>query len=375
MGNQARGRIQGVIGKNTLGRAAQTYDKNLEKKGVSELNWRRSAAIPLAKSKYGGSYNLKEVKEASEKAERTLARETAVSNIKNAISTSVKNPTDSTAKVAMERALAEASNEQISKVLGGAKPGTPEYNAIIAGLSSGQYEAVLKAKDEDINDADKIQIALARQAAITNAIQEKGNLELATKEARDEVKAAALASGATDAEATRMSVTADVSANAKARAAQMSGLDGWKRAFGKATGEQLKTLGAETIEANAEHLSLSQIDDIKKSKDFTDTEKDRILTRHKSSLLQKFSGLVSAGSPEDILKGLKDEDVAKLYSEILVDKELTLHFTSGMLGEMIRTLKKGERTVIRDAIIGATPAPVAGSAAHWLMHSSRGQTF
>ncbi len=386
MGNQARGKIQGAIGRNTLGRAAQTYDKNLEKKGVSELSWRRSVAMPLAKSKYGGSYNLKEVKdasekaertvkEASEKAERTLARETAVSNIKNAISTSVKNPTNSTAKVTMERALAEASNEQISKVLGGAKPGTPEYNAIIAGLSSGQYEAVLKAKDEDINDADKIQIALARQAAITNAIQEKGNLELATKEARDEIKAAALASGATDAEATRMAVAADVSANAKAKAAQMSGLDGWKRAFGKATGEQLKTLGGETIEANAEHLSLSQIDDIKKSKDFTDTEKDRILTRHKSSLLQKFSGLVSAGTPQEILKGLKDEDVAKLYSEILVDKELTRHFTSGMLGEMIRTLKKDERTVIRNAITSAASAPAAGSAAHWLMHSSRGQTF
>lgn len=376
LGNQARGRLQGVIGRNTIGRVAQSYDKRLEKKGVSELSWRRSAAMPLAKGKYGGSYSLKDVKDAGEKAERTLARETAVSNINKAISTSVKNPADSTAKIAMERALADASNDQISKVLGGAKSGTPEYNAIVAALSSSQYESVMKAKDEDINDADKAKIAQARQAAISSSIREKGNLELATKEARDEIKAAAIAGGASNEDATRMSIVADVSADAKARAARMSGTDGWNKAFGKATADQLKTLGADTIETNAENLSLSQVDDIKKSKDFTDTEKDRILTKHKNGLLQKFNRLVSSGTPQDILKGLKDEDVAKLYSEILVDGSLASHFTSGMLGEMIRTLKKDERQVIRDKILSVAPVPpVAGSTAHWLVNSSRGQTF
>lgn len=366
VGNNLRGAVNtGLLaaprfaGRQSIGRFGKYMDGKLENSGFRTDSTLRGLAKSATEAKFGGSSSFKSVKDAKEVRDRFMARKKAVDNVSATIDTYTKAGTGVTSeqKIAMESAIAGANSEQISKLLGKYKSGT-ERDTLIANMSASQYESVMKAKEEDFNDEDKEAIAKIRSAAITQTLVSKGieaEVAKAKTAAAANARAVAISNGATPTDADAAARSASEAAEASERTRQEAGRKTneaslLKAGLNKASAEQLKVLGSKTLTTQAGGLSLSQVDDIKKSKDYTETEKEQIIGAHKTALVEKFKNLKASGNAAEILSGLKDEDIAKLPADILKDGALTNHLKPGMLTEMRRTLNSSDRTTIRVAI-------------------------
>jgi hypothetical protein len=366
VGNNLRGAVKnGMLaaprfaGRQSIGRFGKYVDGKLENRGFRADSTLRGLAKSATEAKFGGSSSFKSVKDAKKARDQFMARKTAVDNVSKAIDEYTKAGTAATSdqKIAMESAIAGANSEQISKLLGKYKSGT-ERDTLIANMSASQYDSVMKAKEEDFNDEDKDAIAKVRSAAITQTLVSKGidaEVTKAKNTAAANARAVAISNGATpaDAEAAARGAADSTEKTERARLEKdrkTNEASLLKAGLNKASAEQLKVLGSKTLATQAGGLSLSQVDDIKKSKDYTETEKEQIIGAHKTALVERFKGLKASGNPAEILSGLKDEDVAKLPADILKDSDLTNYLKPGMLTEMRRSLNSSDRATIRAAL-------------------------
>lgn len=349
-GQRALGSVSGYYGRKYIGKYAAKYDKHLEGSGLTERSWRRSLASSVAKSKYGGSYTYKEAKDQDDKAAGNKARADAVTKISDAVKTA--NPSDNRPvtpeqKIAMERAISGASNEQIMKVFGGLKEGTPEYKAFVASLSSGQYETLMKAKEEDLNDDQKKEIAKTRTASIEKSLSDKAQTE-AGEAARDKALKAGKSQEMAEREAAaaRLNLTGDKALAAGIKKASLNQI--------KVLGEEALTKDTDGTGSLAESLTFSQIEDIKKGSgatDFTETEKERIVAAHTRGLERRFESAVASGKSKevsDFLDGFKDEEIAKLPKSVLQSKAITEHLTIGRLSEMVKLAPGLRRDIAKE---------------------------
>lgn len=309
----------GALGRNSIGRAMDNWNRSMEKRGVSDKNVFRSVASTLAGAKYGGSYSRVSVRESKEKAEQKGARHAQVQEVGRKISAGHNAPAGAAgdaARIEMERAITNASNDQIIEMLGEHKAGSPEYDRIIQHMSASQFDAVMKAKPEELDDQAKSTIAGKRKDAVVSAL-----------------------GGA-----------ATLAANIK-----------------NASEAQLKVLGAQEIADNAGALKQSQFDDIMKSKDYTETEKNQIRDKRKSQLEAAF-----ALDPAGFLSGRKDKEVAKLPDTILKDPLAAPHLTRNALKQIIHedTLTPADRATVRTNVSRAGSTDVK----KWL-RTSEGSAF
>ncbi len=370
LGNKMRGSAQSFVGRNSVGRFGKYADGKLEGWGVRSDSSLRGIAKSAKEAKFGGSTSWKSASDASDERDRFMARKKAVGTISSAVTAGSASGATPDQKVAMERAISSASNEQVLKVLGGMKEGSPEYKAFIASLSAPQYDALMKAKDEDLNDGQKAAITTARQESITGSLQERARTEEANK-ARDTVIAAGGTAAAAEAAA----------AAARTGMSDDAALD---KGLKKASSSQLKVLGERKLTEDraagmlplATELTFSQIDDIKKSNDFTETEKERIINIHTAGLVSAFNTAASMGGiPAFLNKFKNNEEIAKLPKSILNRAEIRNHLTGGALGEIAKVLNAKERKEIRDHIIAAAATPAGHIAHDWLTNTPQGRSF
>lgn len=101
----------------------------------------------------------------------------------------------------------------------------------------------------------------------------------------------------------------------------------------KASASQLETLGTETLFNNAGGLTASQMDDIKKSKKFTEREYTRIKDARTLALKNEFRA-----DPAAFFSKRKASELAKMPAEILNDPLATIHLT----GEVVRRVHDGD---------------------------------
>ncbi len=309
IGNGIRGSVQGFVGRNTLGRMGDAYNRRLEERGVSDKSWRRGIASSLAGSKYGSSYSRETARSSDEKAAQKRARYDQIHGAPIRVPGTSKAIPFTRGKgkdrqgivqniaaggIDMEKAISGASNEQILELLGQYKPGTDEYTKLVANMSASQYEAVMKAKPEEMDDGAKAKLSAQRKTAVETYLNKNGgSLVQNIKNASD---------------------------------------------------AQLKVIGAEDIAKHAADLKQSQFDDIMKSKEYTETEKSNIRTARETELDNRFQL-----NPATFFTGRKDKDVAKLPKKILVDSKAAPYITGAALKQILHedTLEPADRVTVR----------------------------
>lgn len=311
----------GFVGRNTVGRLSNKWNEGMEKRGVSEKSYARRMAMSLAGSKYGGTTSATEIKASQEKADQKTARYEQLygkpgigGRREGGIVQALKK-----GGVDMEKAVSGASNEQLLELLGKYKPESAEYRNIVASMSSGQYEAAMKAKAEDLDDSAKGTLAKLRRETVEQAVikaetEKDSGLPEAGRRDKNQLMADSI-KGASDA--------------------------------------QLRVLGAGEIAKHAAYLKQSQIDSIMKGNDYTETEKDTIRKKRESQLLALFKT-----SSELPFKGKKDGEIAKLPEKILIDIDAARHLTTGSLKKMLDddTVTEEVRSEIKKNLL----TPVAG---------------
>lgn len=268
----------GKLGRNTFGRMGDAYNRRLEERGVKDNTFRRRLASSLASNKFGGSYSHSEDRASGEKASVKRARydqihgaPTTVAGVKipgrrtgglsQAIVAGAAAPAGSQARIDMERKITGASNEQIIEMLGKNKPDSETYKKIVEHMSAPQFEAVMKAKPEELDDGAKVTLANGRRTSVQAAVSTAGGIN-------------------------------------------------------KASDAQLKVLGAAEIQTKAADLKQSQFDDIMKSKDYTETERNNIKEAREAELLVRFEN-----DPPSVFTNLQDKDIASLPKTILLDDQ------------------------------------------------------
>ena len=332
IGKKVRGGVTGLVGRNTIGRMADSYSRRLEERGVSDKSWRRSAASSLAGNKFGGSYSRSDARSSDEKAAQKGARRAQVQKINSAISAGGSPAATRDQIIKMEEAITGASNDQLIEMLGKHKEDSIEYKKIVENMSASQFDAVMKAKPEELDDKAKEKLAEKRGAHVTAAVTGTGGIGIKN---------------------------ADES--------------------------QLKMLGEEAITNNILELKQSQFDKIMDSKDYTATQKDRFKKARKDGLINEFgTGVTGTGVAEGskaatffATYGGNDKAVAKLPEEILKSPEAAEHLRSSALRQMLHDgLDVNTRALIRANISRSSNA----DAKKWLTpagrnSSSEGQLF
>ncbi len=197
-------------------------------------------------------------------------------------------------------------------------------------MSSGQFEAAMKAKPEELDDSAKDKLAQRRAEFVKQAIVSDEN--------------------ATDAAA----VSAGMTANIK-----------------NASDAQLKVLGTDEVVKYAGSLKQSQFDDIMKSKDYTETEKKNIKQAREKQLWDSF-----VTSSELPFKGRKDGEIAKLPTDILTHIDAAQHLTPGSLKKMLDddTVTSEVRKKIKDNV-NTTRASGNNQAARDFFETPLGKQF
>jgi hypothetical protein len=304
----AAGGVSGYLGRKAIGNRFDKWEESMEKRGVPSTSLSRRLAGNIAKTKFGSSYSAREMREAGEKAEVKKARYERTQEIREKIKLANETRTDKT-QIEMERAVAGASTDQLLQILGDKDKNDPTYAAAVAAMSAGQFDNVMKAKDEDFNDVQKARLGAARSAATTEALKKAAH-KANTGEKFDDATA-------------------------------------FTKGIGKASAAQLKALGADTLITNAGYLSTSQIDDLKKSSDYTETEKARILESYESKLFDRFDA-----APAEVLGNMKDQDIAKLPKKILKSEKATPYLTGRVLQKIVNdgTLAADDRKDIAQRI-------------------------
>lgn len=324
LGNKIRGYATGYAGRNTIGRFADWRLQKREAAGKSSTSILSRMYASGAGAKFGGTLTRAQEREAGQRAGRIGARREQTRAIATAIATGAATPVGSPQRIAMERAIAGASTEQLADMLKGKRPGNAQYDAIVRYMSGTQFDALMRATPEQVDDRAKATLAGARGTAVQDTLRQ--NVLRTTP-------------GLTPATALQQGIRA-------------------------ASAAQLKALGSAVIIAHAADLRYTQFDDIMKSNDYTDTEKDNIRQTRENDLLARFTA-----APAGFLAGLRnDTEVANLPRTILIQPAAIAQVTPGMLAKMQDTLNQTDRATIRAAILPGHPA-------HGWITSPRGTEF
>lgn len=350
--------VRGFMGRNTIGRAADSWNRGMEERGVSEQSVFRRFASTMANSKYGGSASAVQMRTAREKASQKEARYNQIygevkdisrrrtGGLVSAISTGIKapkGPEGDEARINMERAVSGSSNEQVMELIHAFKPGTSEYAALVGTMSASQFDSAMKAKSDELDDKAKSDLSNARTLATQNVLR-----EAAVDKAKAKDKASTL--------------------KAEDDAAMQEGIK-------EAKDYQLKALGVKTLIKNAAYLKQSQFDEIMKSKDYTPTEQRQIKEAREEGLKTRFNE--SKKSRDDLFKGMQDKDIASLPKDILLDleeKRSVEYLTGGALKKIAEDdkLAESDREELRK-IIGERRNVDAKSSAIKYLKSPQGQ--
>jgi len=329
MGNSLRGQLQGFAGRNLIGKPAEQYLKNFDKersKNTRTSRFLRSTGLDRSirgfykagvDAKFGGSQSMTEVRKIDKDNAAQYAKMGGVVELEEA-----RKITDKKARLAAtEKAVRDMSKAQFEEA--GEKLLNNEE--VMRYVSSSQMDDIMKS--EEFNDTQKGAFAKTRGNAIEQLLKDTygENKQLV-------------------------------------------------EIIGKASIGQLEALGADRLTANADGLNSSQMDDLKKSKKFLETEVNSIKESRETKLWNKFEE-DSRADPLSVFKDKKDKEVAKLPKEILSDPRAMTALTGGILRQIVESdsLTREERKKIRENI-DANPQ-AAHSSVRKYFSSPHGQTF
>lgn len=337
----------GFMGRNTLGRFADWRAQRREEVGKPSTSTMSRIYSSMAKSTYGGSLSRPQIREAGEKAAVKKARYDQTRKVSAAIAANVSAAPGSSQQEVLEGTISGATTEQLHDMLKGKSPGNAQYDAIVRNMSASQFDSLMKLKPEEMDDGAKAELKKARGRAIQTTLQ-------------NNARAAATA------------------ANAPIPATQQGDESALRQGISKASTAQLEVLGVDVLEKNALSLSSSQMDDIKKSTKFTESQVARIRTARENALVTEYQSNPTA------IFARKEAEIAKLPVKILEDGGATPYFTGEVLRRMqddgdvlpaVRAKIKANILNLATAVPPGTQGGPTQSAFDYLTANPRGKNF
>lgn len=349
IGNSLRGKAQSFAGRNTIGwasaKALKGYealdDKAANSKGVrgAALKVIRGTVATAAggdrnlrdtlgsgkKAKFGGDYSYADDKSHDEERSRRQAKVGQVTTVSDAVAQvtthdkaapgTVSEADKDKARMKMEQAVAGASTEQMLALLDKHSEGSPEHTLIVANMSAGQFDNIMKSKPEDFDDKAKAKLGEARAKAVSDRLIETEKRKL----------------------------TAGLPAGAAAPVVNIDDV------IGKANGKDLEALGFDKVYEHAGLLTTKQLDDMGS---LTPTAKARLSAKRNQDLIDAFTsaGVVSARAT---FENFKDNEAAKLPGKILTHADAAEHLNVNILNKILDndSLTAAERTAIKTNVM------------------------
>lgn len=325
------GSIAGFAGRNAIGRPANWLSEKQDEMRKSNSLLGRSVALGMrtagidavakrgASAKFGSGSSFSDEHKIQKEVDRARSRNSEIGAISDSISAGVKAGAGSSEEIAMIQAINGASGDQLLSVLKEHKPDSAEYLAVAKHMSASQYEKVMGEKEENFDDGKKQKLKKARIDSI------------------------------------------------KSKVTPASGVD-------KLSTSDLEALGIEYILDNADKLTASQMDDIKKSKTLQPGF-GVINSKREAAIITKFRA-----NPGSVFTGIKDEDAAKLPKKgVFLDAAganfnatVLPHLTPGILKQMEKNFTTAERNIIK---AGIAAGGAAGASLRIWLASPRGQEF
>jgi len=320
-GKYIRNGAQGYIVRNTVGWGLNKGVGGIDALDRAAENGSRSARV--ARRLLGGESGRKVVVKArdygaggtgradaekmnKERSQRAI-RSNELTNVSRAIALGATAGVGSAERIAMEKAVRNASSGQILEMV---KDSDDKKKIISAAgeLSDGQFKAIMD--DKEIDDVTKKAIGQARGT---------------------QVEARLIAAGVTATNATP--AIADI--------------------IGKADISELNALGFDKAFANAGKLSAKQIDDWK---DLTPTEKTQIKTERKNQLETEF-GVNGANAAALFTRIKSDEERSKLPDSILKDAAAAQYLNTNVLTKIVDNngISDMDRQTIKAAVLAQYP--------------------
>ena len=302
VGNSIRGGVQSFAGRNTLGRLGEYTERKIRESRESSSKTRQvlgligsttvgGAASAAAGAKWGGSQSRKDAKSENKERERAREKNTQIDSVMAKISAASSPVATPTHKIEMERAVAGASADQVLALATRLKDG-PERDMFIENLSASQFDSLMKAKPEDLDDGKKAKLRKSR----AELFSKKHNVNQTST-----VGGATVNSGAGN--------------------------------IGKADGSDLDSMDFNVVLSHANHLSTKQIDDMRS---LTPTAKATLKDARKRALIDEFNTGGPGAKASDIFGRFKSEtEQAKLPREILTDFASAGYLTQGVLTKML----------------------------------------
>lgn len=306
--NNLRGRAQSFMGRNSLGwiahktregyekldaRANAADGKTLKGFGLKALRGGVAATAfgdrnlreglkGVEHAKFGGSYSYEDDEKYDKERKARQAKVVELDKIVNSVKTGTAAPVGNPARIGMERSVAGASNPQMLELLNKFEEDSNEFKELVANMTSAQFDALMKLKEDELDDGKKFKLSEIRARAV-------------------EQRLIANTPGAVN--------ISDV--------------------IGKADSKDLDALSDQTLEDNAEFLTSKQIDSMSRP---TPTLKARLKDRRKNDL-NVLAGV--PGGMGTIFARFKEDEVAKLPNTILTNPAAAPFLNSNMLSKIL----------------------------------------
>lgn len=337
----ARKGAQGVLGRNLVARPAGSLLNWYQKSdaSISEMKGFRGGLNKAArwtfdntgttralqnklektkKSNFGSSYTLEDNKKWQKETDnkRIGIRENAetlkkiTENTKRLKEGETRGDADAitNAQTELQKAVLGASQAQLLELLGEFKKDSKEYTGIISNMSHAQFEKLMDEKEENFNDEEKDAVKKARQKIISDKLLAAENKKRAEAAAK------------------------------KGEAYTPS--DTIPRALANASISELEVLGFDALKSkeNAGMLTAAQLEDIKKSKKFVETQYAQIEQARKAYFAEILA-ITDVGERgkriEEEFQNRKAKDLVKLPKELLQDIAARGYITVDVLQSMI----------------------------------------
>lgn len=341
--------FRGFVLRNTAGRAGRALHHSYEAGSTTRANGNwfgrgvqktldltidrqiRHTLHDAETSKFGGHHSLADIEKDNKERDAHRAKHKQEHDVQHAIEHDVQHSTTDT-KIAMERAISNASTEHILKLLEDFSADSAERTALVGGLSSSQFDSLMKAKPSELNDGEKEELRKVRGEMLK----------------------------------TKYGI---VSANST------TGTPGNPGTIKKASAADLEAMGLPVIKEHAVHLNTKQIDEMK---GLTPTEKDTLKKTREAQLKTMLGPTSTPGSAKRLLAHVgNDTEISKLPADILKDPHVSRALNANVLSKIMDNdgITDADRQVIRGTIEQTAALNGPTPASKFLANSPRGQSF
>jgi hypothetical protein len=280
------------------------------------------AATRAVGAKFGSSQSVTDVDKENKGYKKVAEENTWIEETKKKINSG--NPAQ------LERTVIDSTEAQTAALLKAFEKNEAVYKQILTSVPNSRLDKLLDEKSEYLSEEKKELLKARRETAIEEKLVREENARRV-------------------AEAARTGTTA----------IQVAKVDDDKRMVAKALVSDLEARGFEFVEKYAGYLTATQIEDMKKSKKFVESE----LRQLEAARTAYFEGLLNTANPtrnldiQNEIKARKPKDVAKLPKEFLTDAVTAPHLTVDTLNAVIndQSIEYG----VQDTIIKNVRASLA----------------